>query len=71
MGKSTLAMLAGEGAQSLRKQMWICCPKQWIKLNEQIKYILNTSKSERKILGKMEKYFTKKTSHQKLEKKNY
>ena len=72
MGKSTLAMLAGEGASIIKEAKcgFVAPPSNVIKLNEQINYILNTSKSERKNLGKMEKYFTKITSHQKLEKKN-
>ena len=71
MGKSTLAMLAGEGASIIKEAKcgFVAPPSNVIKLNEQIKYILNTSKSERKNLGKNGKVFYQKNFSSKIRKK--
>ena len=71
MGKSTLAMLAGEGALIIKEAKcgFVAPPSNVIKLNEQINYILNTSKSERKNLGKNGKVFYQKNFSSKIRKK--
>ena len=71
MGKSILAMLAGEGASIIKEAKcgFVAPPSNVIKLNEQINYILNTSKSERKNLGKNGKVFYKKNFSSKIRKK--
>ena len=71
MGKSTLAMLAGEGASIIKEAKcgFVAPPSNVIKLNEQINYILNTSKSERKNLGNNGKVFYQKNFSSKIRKK--
>ena len=71
MGKSTLAMLAGEGASIIKEAKcgFVAPPSNVIKLNEQINYILNTSKSERKNLGENGKVFYQNNFSSKIRKK--
>ena len=71
MGKPILAMLAGEGASIIKQANcgFIAPPSNALKLNEQIKNVLNTSKSERRSLGENGKTFYKKNFSSKIRKK--
>lgn len=73
MGKPILAMLAGEGASIIKQANcgFIAPPSNALKLNEQIKNVLNTSKSERRSLGENGKTFYKKTFSSKIRKKEF
>lgn len=73
MGKPILAMLAGEGASIIEQANcgFIAPPSNALKLNEQIKNVLNTSKSERINLGENGKIFYQKTFSSKIRKKEF
>ena len=71
MGKPILGMLAGEGASIIEEAEcgFIAPPGNTIKLNEQIKTILNTTMEERKNIGLKGKTFYKKNFSSKIRKK--
>ncbi len=73
MGKPILGMLAGEGASIIEEAKcgFIAPPSNAIKLNEQIRNILNTTKSERKNLGENGKIFYQKNFSSKIRKKEF
>ena len=73
MGKPILAMLAGEGASIIKQANcgFIAPSSNALKLNEQIKNVLNTSKSERRSLGENGKTFYKKNFSSKIRKKEF
>lgn len=73
MGKPILAMLAGEGASIIEQANcgFIAPPNNALKLNEQIKNFLNTSKRERINLGENGTTFYQKNFSSKIRKKEF
>ena len=73
MGKPILAMLAGEGASIIEEANcgFIAPPNNALKLNEQIKNFLNTSKRERINLGENGTTFYQKNFSSKIRKKEF